>query len=310
MKRLAFILALVLASASMQAQPRWGVVAFSSSFLRNAPDYEAPLETQALMGSVVEINGSEGYWTAVTLQNPHYEAWATDIGIVEMSPELLEKYLAAPKYICTAMHSQVLSRPSPKGTCLSDLVAGDVMRKDISPKGRAVSSARYVSVALPDGRHGWVLSGDVEDLAEWAAASSPTPENIIRTAKQFLGIPYMWGGNSTNYVDCSGLVWMVYLLNGAILPRNASQQACLGIDVALEDSAPGDLVFFGAPASGDKPERISHVGIFLGDGRIIHASQVVRAGSLRPSDDDYVGRQPVRVRRIAAADCVPVPIPR
>lgn len=302
MKRFAIIAALLLSSAYLQAQQRWGVVSLSTAFLRNAPDYEAPLETQALMGSTVEVTGEQGYWKSVSLQNPSYEAWVTDLGIVEMSRDDFEEYSSSPKYICTAMQSRVFSRPSPRSSCLSDLVAGDILRKGISRKGSIASRGRFVPVLVPDGRQGWVLSRDVEDLGEWAASSSLTPESIMKTACNFLGTPYMWGGNSSKYVDCSGLVWMVYFLNGAILPRNASQQAHLGMDVALNDAAPGDLMFFGTAASADKPERISHVGIYLGDGKIIHASQVVRIGSVRPSDDDYIGRQPVRVRRITSSD--------
>lgn len=301
MKRLVIIFSLVLISVQMGAQ-RWGVVSFSSVFLRSAPDYEAPLETQALMGGIVEITGSQGYWSSVILHNPSYKAWVTDLGVIEMAPEEFDNYLAAPKYICTAMRSRVLSRPSAGSPCISDLLAGDILRKDVSPKGRAVSSGRYVSVKLPDGRLGWTLARDVADLEDWAAASSLTSENIVSTAHKFLGIPYMWGGNTANYVDCSGLVWMVYMLNGIILPRNASQQARLGKEIAPGDAAPGDLMFFGTPASDGHPERISHVAIYTGDGKVIHASQVVRTGSIRVSDDGYIGRQPLRIRRITASD--------
>ncbi len=93
-------------------------------------------------------------------------------------------------------------------------------------------------------------------------------ESIVETARRFLGIPYRWGGASVrDGFDCSGLTMTVYRLNGLELPRNAYSQYHAGTPVAGHALEPGDLVFF---ATG-KSHRISHVGIYTGDGRFIHA---------------------------------------
>ena len=87
-------------------------------------------------------------------------------------------------------------------------------------------------------------------------------------------------------------------MNSILLPRNTSQQVRAGVEVGLDGLQPGDLLFFGTPATDDKPERINHVGIYIGGNRFIHASQLVRISSLDPSEPDYYERKPLRVRRI------------
>jgi hypothetical protein len=91
---------------------------------------------------------------------------------------------------------------------------------------------------------------------------------IVGTAKRFIGTPYRWGGTSPDKgFDCSGLTMVVYQLNGLKLPRSSRQQYRAGIPIRRSDLMQGDLVFFAT--SGGR--RISHVGIYVGKGRFIHA---------------------------------------
>jgi gamma-D-glutamyl-L-lysine dipeptidyl-peptidase len=92
----------------------------------------------------------------------------------------------------------------------------------------------------------------------------------------FLGAPYLWGGRTPWGVDCSGFTQMIFMFMGIYLPRDAAQQAEEGDPVQpLELAEPGDLAFF------DNDEgRIIHVGIILGDRRIVHASGRVRIDTL------------------------------
>ncbi|HYA03611.1 MAG TPA: NlpC/P60 family protein [Syntrophobacteria bacterium] len=91
---------------------------------------------------------------------------------------------------------------------------------------------------------------------------------IVATAKSFMGLPYQWGGSSAEEgFDCSGLTMAVYQLNGLNLPRSTAEQYLAGAPVKRGQLAAGDLVFF-ATSGGRKA---SHVGIYTGDGRFIHA---------------------------------------
>ena len=109
---------------------------------------------------------------------------------------------------------------------------------------------------------------------DFAATSRHAGDNqhlrneIVRTAKQYIGIPYRWGGASPQAgFDCSGLTMVVYRLNGLDLPRSSGQQWRAGIPVKRGQLAKGDLVFF-ATAGG---RRVSHVGIYTGSGNFLHA---------------------------------------
>lgn len=91
---------------------------------------------------------------------------------------------------------------------------------------------------------------------------------IVKTANSFRGVPYRWGGSSHGRgVDCSGFTMAVYRLNGLDLPRTSGEQYKRGTFIDKNSLTEGDLVFFDTAGKG----RISHVGIYVGDGRFIHA---------------------------------------
>ena len=331
-------------SAFGQQEKRMAVVETSTCYMRIAPDYESALETQELMGTVVEIVGESGYWREIVSPQP-YRAWTTEKTLVEMSAEQIREYEAAPKYMFTDLYGHMYMEPSEKSQTLCDLVGGDVMRAAMKPtpqksdrdyessigkgiisesKTNAISKGKWVQVVLPSGTKGWVLKSAVQPLGERINirkgdtsnqnVSDEKMEAIIASAEQLLGVPYLWGGMSSKGVDCSGLVRISAIMNNVLLPRNASQQIYCGVpiemnyDSAFEDGnyrivfmtefieemkgrvknlKRGDLVFFGTPATAEKPRRVTHVGIYLGNNRIIHSSHKVRINSLIPGDADY-----------------------
>ena len=298
MKKLVIVLIFAVSATLMSAQQKWGVVNTSACYMRNSPDYESALETQALMGSVVEVLGSKGIWTLVTLQEPQYTAWVTGLNIAEMDEAGLKAYIAAPKMICTAGVTHIYSKPTPTSRYVSELILGDIVRKADDDKAILTRAGGFLKVLLPSGEEGYVRKKDVTDFDLWSRTRFPDGEKLVRTACRFLGVPYLWGGNCIKAADCSGLVWCTYFLNGIILPRNASQQAGLGEEVSIGEMQPGDLIFFGTAASDDKPARYSHVGMYIGDGKMIHSSQIVRINSLKADDPDYYDRQPLLARRV------------
>ncbi|WP_242826180.1 C40 family peptidase [Caloramator sp. ALD01] len=107
-------------------------------------------------------------------------------------------------------------------------------------------------------------------------------EEVEDIAKSLLGVRYVYGGTSTSGLDCSGFVQYVYKQLGVILPRTASQQARVGLAVSKDNLRKGDLVFFETVSSG-----ISHVGIYLGDGKFIHASSTKKGVTISSLDSGY-----------------------
>lgn len=131
---------------------------------------------------------------------------------------------------------------------------------------------------------------NVENFAfEGLKASGITSkQSLIQTAYMYLNAPYLWGGKTPFGIDCSGMVQMVYKLNGYNLLRDASQQATQGEALSfIEESEPGDLAFF------DNEEgRIIHVGIIMEDNYIIHAHGRVRIDRL-----DHLGIYNIDTKR-------------
>ncbi len=105
-------------------------------------------------------------------------------------------------------------------------------------------------------------------------------DGIVKTAEKFIGLPYRWGGSSSDYgFDCSGLSMAAYYLNGLNLPRSSKDQYRAGAPVKRDQIQKGDLVFFAIPTG----REISHVGIYAGNGAFIHApgkGKIIRIDSL------------------------------
>ena len=97
---------------------------------------------------------------------------------------------------------------------------------------------------------------------------SGTAQQIINNAKKHMGTPYVWGGTTPSGFDCSGFVQYVFKQSGISLPRTTSEQVKVGTYVSKSNLQPGDLVFL----KNTYREGVSHVGIYIGDGQMIHAS--------------------------------------
>ena len=198
----------------------------------------------------------------------------------------------------TAFEDRILEQPRADAQPVSDVVLCDLVRK-------TGEEGDWFKVELPDQRAGFLPKKAAQDYAAWKRARQPTAENIERTARQFIGRPYLRGGNSPKGFDCSGFTKTVFFLNGIDLQRDSSKQAGQGTPVPLDGDLSqlkkGDLLFFGHPARRGRPERVVHVGTYLGDKLFIHSSERVRINSLDPQSplrDENRIRTLLRARRL------------
>lgn len=104
---------------------------------------------------------------------------------------------------------------------------------------------------------------------ERSAEGQQQAQQILLSAKEFLGVPYVWGGTTPSGFDCSGLMQYVFAKHGVTLPRVSQAQQAFARNISLSELRPGDLVFWGQPAY--------HVGLYMGDGYFIHAPQPGRS---------------------------------
>lgn len=268
------IVAALLGGAATIAQDH-ALARLSVVSMRSRPSHSAEQVSQALMGTPVKILERGAEWSRVETPDG-YQGWIINHSLAFMTPADHAAWLAAPKLMVKGpfeLHDADLT---------TDLVAGDVL----TPAGD--------SLRLPDGRLiGPLPAGSLAPLDSLGSAPL-RPEELPRFAAQFLGVPYQWGGLSGKGMDCSGLVRMAYMAQGRLLPRDAWQQAREGVEVSAGELMPGDLIFFGNARTG----KITHVAIYEGGGRYVHASQMVRRNSLDPAAPDYLPLTVLHRRRV------------
>jgi cell wall-associated NlpC family hydrolase len=124
-------------------------------------------------------------------------------------------------------------------------------------------------------------------------ASNDVRRSIVELALSMVGVPYRYGGADPGEgFDCSGLVHYTYTSNGQAVPRTSQSQFDAARLIALEDAAEGDLLFF------RDQEKLSHVGIYLGDGRFVHAPSSGKTVSVARVEEAYYREYLVGVGRL------------
>ena len=273
------------------------VIQISVANLRSRPSHSAELVTQAILGTPVKVYKKDGGWYYI--QTPEgYLAWVDYGGVTPMTPAELAKWRASEKIIFLDTFGFSYTEPNTESQEVSDLVAGNILELLGAENG-------FYKVKYPHGKIAFILQDKALLYENWLASLEQTGESLVETSKNLMGLPYLWGGTSAKGVDCSGYTKTIFFLNGIILPRDASQQIHTGIEVDstrdFENLKPGDLLFFGRKATADSPERVIHVGMWIGDNKFIHSMGDVHISTMDKSDpefDEYNYNRYLRTKRI------------
>jgi hypothetical protein len=289
----------VSAEQSDTATPALGycAVAVPLTDVRRDPDPTSELVTQALLGTPAAAlaRDASSAWTRVRL--PDYEGW---VATAALAPEPQPTVAADPtRYARVGVATATLRVTDPGGAAQIWTVFAGTLLQLAEPLGPGA-----VIVHLPDGRSGVIAGAALTPLLEYQGRRGDVAA-VLATARQFLTTPYLWGGMSVHGIDCSGFVQTIYRVHGYTMPRDAHMQFA-ALPTAVEHGAwqPGDLLFFGPSA-----DDITHVGMFVGDTRVIHATArssppAVVVQSLDPAAADYSARLAgsyVGARRVVTA---------
>lgn len=279
----------------------YGVVRLSVCNIRSKPKHSAELATQSTLGSSLRIYKKEGDWYYV--QTPDdYLGWLDKDGFTLMDKTAYDAWMQEEKVIVTTDIAKAKAAADLESETVSDLLPGNILAK----KG---IEGDFEKVAFPDGREAFIPRRFRADLNAWLENTKPDTTRIFQTAKRMMGSPYLWGGTSSKGMDCSGYTKQIFYENGILLPRDASQQVRVGeeikTDTTLVNLLAGDLLFFGRKATAEKKERIWHVAVYLGDGKIIHSAGNVKIQSLKRGDEDFAEDRLetfVRAKRILGSE--------
>ncbi|WP_300433709.1 NlpC/P60 family protein [Christiangramia sp.] len=260
-----------------------GVVKISVANIRDEPKHAAQLVTQATMGMPLKVYKKEGDWYYI--QTPDaYLGWVDSGGIVHKTEEEFSNWKSVEKVIYLNPFGSSYETADNSSQSVSDLVAGDILEL-------LSEEQDFYKVKYPDGKEAFIAKAEAQPYQQWLSSLEMSREDLVETSKKLMGLPYLWGGTSPKGVDCSGFTKTVYFLNGIVIPRDASQQVHTGklIDSTrnFQNLIPGDLLFFGRPATDSTSERVVHVGMWMGDNKFIHSMGDVHISTMDSTASDF-----------------------
>lgn len=219
--------------------------------MRESPSDDSKVASQAPFSEQIQVQQKQGDWCQIATSDGY-------LGWVRSSTwcQLTEPYETTLKVTRVAVHLYGVKdteygpiKTVPYGSRLKEIDSSD---------------ARWIKAMMPNGQECYVQKGDVLPEADISEKGQ-----LVDFSKEFLGLPYTWGGRSSFGFDCSGFVQMLYNRLGIQLQRDARQQI---LDprlqqISLDQLEPGDLIFWGKSA-----QDIRHVGMSIGNGQFIHTS--------------------------------------
>jgi len=274
-----------------------GIISNTTGNIRSKPKHSSELVTQALMGTPVKVFIVKNGWALI--QTPdNYVGWIDTPALQIKSENEMQKWYLSQRIIYNQLYGFGYEKPDTKSQIISSLTLSNII--EVIPG----KTDGFFHIKLPDNREAFIPKQEAIPLEQWLNSCNPSGQLLTGYALLFNGVSYLWGGTSAMGIDCSGFIKILYFMNGIIVQRDASQQTLYGQAISTQNNfnnlQVGDLMFFGNAASHKQPERIWHVGMYIGDKKFIHASGKVRISGLDSLSTNYENEYMamlVRVRR-------------
>ncbi len=222
------------------------------------PSAQCERADEVLFGMEVELleEAHQGWWKIRT--HYRYEGYANVSSLV-VGEHTVSRWRDLPKQVVLKGVCDVQAAPKVQSWAMATLTRGAI----VAPEGEVLEDG-WQKVTLPDGREGYLKSSF---LGEYHS-ENPHPDEesfrqaVVRTALNYLGTHYRWGGKTPLGIDCSGLVSMAYLLNGVVIWRDAGIREGFPIrPIPREEIKPGDFLFFPG-----------HVALYIGNSEYVHST--------------------------------------
>jgi gamma-D-glutamyl-L-lysine dipeptidyl-peptidase len=228
--------------------------------LHREPSFLAEQLSQLVNGMQVEVlvdadpDSGRSTWCYVR-QTDGYLGWT-------YRPYLSADPCPPPTHFLVSPLEKMLAKPEFEAEVVTRVLGGTALHV-------LKAHEEWCEAVLAGGKQGWLPLTALRGLSHLPSAPAQRRAQIVKDGLRMTGTPYLWGGNSANGIDCSGLAQLLHRWVGLSIPRDADMQCAAGKPVE-PPFQPGDLLFFGE--KGEK-RRVTHVGVSLGGWNILHSSR-------------------------------------
>lgn len=220
--------------------------------IRTDPTDRSEMVTQILLGETAKVIEIRKRWVKIFCDLDHYTGWVNKNQIGFLTEDHYNEWVKNPKRIRSS-HFNYFAKNEQGGVMI--------------PVSAYIIMENTDEISLPTGHY--KINAKPRVLRK---------SKLLDTALQFLGVPYLWGGRTDSGIDCSGYIQTVHLLHGYTIPRDSIDQFKF-IEIKsdkLADAEEGDIIYFNT-----KGKQVDHVGFYLGNGVLLHASGNVRLNNIQ-----------------------------